>query len=164
MDTGLQVAVGKWGINVESFLFCIALCNNLFGLHYCNPLGYDFGFNNCRVFYSQMVFYVSTCRGQKWVTIIGAMVQIAINIKHRTGYEVLKAQRFWGPERLPRIIGTRIIVGPTFVVKVVGTILCMHIGTSLLDYTQGPSHLKHRLKLMLWLGLFGMVKHIKQKI
>ena len=41
------------------------------------------------------------------------------------------------------IIGTQIMCGPTYVVKVVGPILCMHIGMSSSDYTQGPRLLKH---------------------
>ena len=45
-------------------------------------------------------FIDAMMRVKKWVIIIGVMDQSAMNIKQSTECEVLKAQRFWGPERL----------------------------------------------------------------
>ena len=44
--------------------------------------------------------------------------------------------------------GTRTMSGLIFVVKVVGMISCMNIGTSSLDYTQEPRHLKHQSRTL----------------
>ena len=73
-----------------------------------------------------------------WVIIIGAMVRDAINITHKIEYEVSRAQRYWGPERLLKAMSIlEIVCSHIFVAKAVGTSSRMHIGKNLSTYTQG---------------------------
>ena len=44
-------------------------------------------------------FIDAILRAKKWATLIGVMVQVAINNIHRIELEVLRAQRFWGPRK-----------------------------------------------------------------
>jgi hypothetical protein len=51
------------------------------------------------------------------------MVQNATNLTPLTGCEVAKEIKFYELVRLGKLIGIRILSGPTFVVKAVGLIL-----------------------------------------
>ena len=154
MDTGLQVAVGKWGTNDN------ANDDNLNRFNSWNARS-----NNCntyRSFCSGCItfvwWYLGNARGvaKTWVIISGAMVHVAMNERQPQGFVVSKVLRFWGQLRSMLVATIHREYGNTFAIILVWWILFLNIVKSSCNYTQEPRLLKHRSRT-LWKKQFKVI-------